>query len=84
MPLGGPILACPLVPLTDQHFRTHFRSYKKSTNTKPHKQQKKASTSPNSSTKVINNQIRSKTTEGPEKATRWEVNESQSKFLDGT
>jgi hypothetical protein len=44
------------MPLADQHFRTHFKSYKLSTNTKPHKQQKKSSTSPNSSTKATNNQ----------------------------
>jgi hypothetical protein len=56
MLLGGLALLCPLMPLADQHFHTHFKSYKLSTNMKPHKQQKKASTSPNSSTKVTNNQ----------------------------
>jgi hypothetical protein len=44
------------MPLVDQHFRTHFKSYKLRTNTKPHKQQKKVSTSLNSSTKARNNQ----------------------------
>jgi hypothetical protein len=50
------VLSCPLMPLVDQHFRTHFKSYKLRTNTKPHKQQKKVSTSLNSSTKATNNQ----------------------------
>jgi hypothetical protein len=32
MPLKGPTLSCPLMPLADQHFHTHFKSYKLSTN----------------------------------------------------
>jgi hypothetical protein len=34
MPLGGPALSCPLMPLTDQYFCTHCKSYKLCTNTK--------------------------------------------------
>jgi hypothetical protein len=53
--LKGPTLSCPLMPLADQHFLAHFKPYKLSTNTKPYKQQKMSSTSPNSSTKTTNN-----------------------------
>jgi hypothetical protein len=32
MPLRGLALSFPLIPLADQHFYTHFKSYKLSTN----------------------------------------------------
>jgi hypothetical protein len=32
MPLRGLALSCPLMPLADQHFHTHFMPYKLSTN----------------------------------------------------
>jgi hypothetical protein len=48
--LNEPTLVCLIMPLADRHFRTHFKS-----NKLKHKQQKKASTSPNSSTKDTNN-----------------------------
>jgi hypothetical protein len=32
MPLRGLALPCPLMPLADQYFRIHFKSYKLSTN----------------------------------------------------
>jgi hypothetical protein len=32
MPLRGPALMCQLMPLADQHFHTHFKPYKLSTN----------------------------------------------------
>jgi hypothetical protein len=31
MPLRGLALSCPLMPLADQHYHTHFKSYKLST-----------------------------------------------------
>jgi hypothetical protein len=34
MPLRGPALSCPLMPLADQHFHTNFKPYKLSTNNK--------------------------------------------------
>jgi hypothetical protein len=41
--LRGPALSCLLMTLADQYFRTHCMSYKLSTNTKLHKQQRKHS-----------------------------------------
>jgi hypothetical protein len=57
MPLSGPALLCPLMPQEDQHLHAHFKSHKLSTNTKPHKQQKKSSTSPNSFARATNTKI---------------------------
>jgi hypothetical protein len=56
---SGPALACPVMPNMDQYFHTHFNVLQAK-----HKQpnfinNKEAHTSPNSSTKAINNQIRS-------------------------
>jgi hypothetical protein len=48
--LKGPALMCPLMPISDLHFRAHFKSYKLLTNNK------ESILSPNSSIKTRNNQ----------------------------
>jgi hypothetical protein len=52
--LGGPVLACPLMPIVDQHFRAHFKSYKLLTNNQNNATNKESIHNPNSSTKVTN------------------------------
>jgi hypothetical protein len=59
MPLGGPVLVCPLMPLAEQHFHIHFNVLQTKHKQSNFHKQKEAYTSPNSSTKTTNNQITS-------------------------
>jgi hypothetical protein len=56
VPLGGPALACPLMPQADQYFRTHFNVLQAKHKQPNFTNKKKATTSPNSSTKATNDQ----------------------------
>jgi hypothetical protein len=60
--LKGSALTCPLMPLADQHFHAHSKSYKLLTNNQNFINNKEGTHSPNSSTKSINNKITPPTT----------------------
>jgi hypothetical protein len=50
----GPALACPIMPIMDQYFCIHFKSYKLLTNNQNNTTTNKSIHNPNSSTKTTN------------------------------
>jgi hypothetical protein len=59
---SGPALVCPIMPIMDQYFPTHFKSYKLLTNNQNFINNKEGIHNPNISTKATNSKIRSSTT----------------------
>jgi hypothetical protein len=56
MPLRGPALSCPLMPLMNQYFHTHYKSYNLLTNNKNLINKKESIHGHNISTNATNNQ----------------------------